>query len=152
MRGSSIPGPVRCLMLALLGGAGAALLAALPASADPAGLPSVGSPTPLVTPAPPPAPQPPAHATPAATTQPAHGTPAAQPAKRTAAAPQRIPLDTKPIIPPAPATAKLSPPPEPRPALPLETALQPVGGAEPRSQPPGASDAVPPPNPKPPSS
>jgi hypothetical protein len=137
-------------MLALLGGAGAALLTALPASADPVGPPNVGPPTPLVAPAPPPAPQPPAHTTPAAAAQSAHSAPVGQPAKHAAASPQRIPLDTKPIIPPATATAKPSPPPEPRPALPLETGLQPIG--EPRSQPPGAADAAPPPNPKPPSS
>jgi hypothetical protein len=151
MRGLPIPDPVRHRMLALLGGAGAVLLAALPASADPAGPPpNVGPPTALVAPAPRPAPQPAAHATPAAAAQSAHGAPAGQPAKHAAASPQQIPLDTKPIIPPAPTTAKLSPSPEPRPALPLETGLQPTGEA--RSRQPGASDSAPPPNPKPPSS
>jgi hypothetical protein len=38
---------------------------------------------------------------------------------------QRIPLDGKPLIPPAAVPAKLDPPPDPRPALPLETDLQP---------------------------
>lgn len=150
MRGLPIPDTVRHRMLALLGGAGATLLAALPVQADPARPPNAGPPTALVTPSPPPTPQPPAHTTPAAAAQSAHGTPAGQPAKHAAALPQRIPLDTKPIIPPAPATAKPSPPPDPRPALPLETGLQPIGGAQ--SPPPGAADPAPPPNPKPSSS
>jgi hypothetical protein len=48
------------------------------------------------------------------------------PTKHPAAPVQRAPPGGKPLIPPAPLPAKLDPPPEPRPALPLETDLQPL--------------------------
>jgi hypothetical protein len=66
----------------------------------------------------------------------AHGAGASAPAKRPTA--QRIPLDGKPLIPPAPLAAKLGPPPAPRPALSLETDLQPL--ATPPAPPAGASN------------
>jgi hypothetical protein len=50
----------------------------------------------------------------------------AAPAKRPVVPVQRIPLDGKPMIPPAPLPPKLGPPPDPRPALSLETDLQPL--------------------------
>jgi hypothetical protein len=62
------------------------------------------------------------------------------PAKRPGTPVQRIPLDGKPLIPPAPAPlgAKLGPPPAPRPALSLETDLQPL--TIPPTPPAGASN------------
>lgn len=67
-----------------------------------------------------------------------HNAGAAAPTKRSTTAVQRIPLDGKPLIPPAPAAAKLEPPPAPHPALSLETTLQPLA---PSSIPPaGASN------------
>ena len=53
----------------------------------------------------------------------------AAPAKRPVTAVQRIPLDGQPLIPPATMPAKLAPPPDPQPALSLETDLQPVAPA-----------------------
>jgi hypothetical protein len=117
VEGSRISDPIRYLLIALLGGAGALALAvpgrAAEMTAAPGAIgqpivlfsPSMPSPVPLVRSA-------------AATT--------AAPAKRPAVAVQRIPLDAKPLIPPAPLPAKLGPPPDPRPALPLETDLQPL--------------------------
>lgn len=55
--------------------------------------------------------------------------------RRPAVPVQRKPLDAKPLIPPAPVVAKLAPPPPPRPALSLETDLQPL------SPPPSVSSA-----------
>jgi hypothetical protein len=60
------------------------------------------------------------------------------PTKRPGTPVQRIPLDGKPLIPPAPPTAKLGPPPAPRPALSLETDLQPL--TTPPTPPAGASN------------
>ena len=76
-------------------------------------------------------------------------TPAA-PAKRTAAPVQRIPLDGKPLIPPATMSVKLGPPPDPQPALSLETDLQPVSPATRTAAPqdPAASPTAQPPTAK----
>jgi hypothetical protein len=63
---------------------------------------------------------------------------ATAPAKRPATAVQRIPLDGKPLIPPAPLATKLGPPPAPRPALSLETDLQPLASS--RAAPAGAAN------------
>jgi hypothetical protein len=51
---------------------------------------------------------------------------------------RRIPLDGKPLIPPAPPAVKLEPPPAPRPALSLETDLQPLSPSP--ASPVGASN------------
>jgi hypothetical protein len=69
---------------------------------------------------------------------------ATAPAKRPAVPVQRIPLDAKPLIPPAQTAAKLGAPPDPRPPLPLDTDLLPLAAA------PADGDAPPPA--KPPSS
>jgi hypothetical protein len=72
----------------------------------------------------------------------ARGATVTAPAKRLGTPVQRIPLDGKPLIPPAPAPAplgaKLGPPPAPRPALSLETDLQPL--TIPPTPPAGASN------------
>jgi hypothetical protein len=60
------------------------------------------------------------------------------PTKRPSTSVQRIPLDGKPLIPPAPLAAKLGPPPASRPALSLETDLQPL--TTPPAPPAGASN------------
>jgi hypothetical protein len=61
----------------------------------------------------------------------------AEPMKRAA---RTVPVQAKPLIPPAP--APLGPPPAPRPALPLETGLQPVAkpAASPDSTAPPTAD------------
>jgi hypothetical protein len=63
---------------------------------------------------------------------------AVAPTRRPSTPVQRIPLDGKPLIPPAPPAAKLGPPPAPRPALSLETDLQPL--TTPPAPPAGASN------------
>ncbi len=123
MEGSQLSNPVRHLALALLAGAAAALFAVPVPAADPAASgAAVGPPTPLFTPSPPPA------GSSRAQVQPMHAAVAA-PGKHPATPVQRIPLDAKPLIPPAAAPAKLGPPPEPRPALSLETDLEPLAPA-----------------------
>ena len=73
-------------------------------------------------------------------TTPAARSPApAAPAKRPVTPVQRIPLDGQPLIPPATVSAKLGPPPDPQPALSLETDLQPVGPAAPTPASPAPS-------------
>jgi hypothetical protein len=122
MRGSRIPNPVIV---------GATVIAAtlLPAVSvraadfDPT-TPTLGQPVVLFSPN-----------TPATTTAARSPAPAA-PAKRPVVPVQRIPLDGKPLIPPAAVPAKLGPPPDPQPALSLETDLQPDGPAVPTSGPP----------------
>jgi hypothetical protein len=66
---------------------------------------------------------------------------AAAPAKRATAATHPTPVKTQPLIPPV-AAPKLGPPPDPRPALSLETDLQPL--VPPAPQPPPANAAAPP--------
>lgn len=68
-----------------------------------------------------------------------HNPAAAAPARRPVAAVQRIPLDGKPLIPPATLPARLGPPPEPQPALSLETDLLPVAAPAPRLPPAGTT-------------
>jgi hypothetical protein len=68
----------------------------------------------------------------------AHNAVAAAPAKRPATPVRRIPLDGKPLIPPAAPAVKLEPPPAPRPALSLETDLQPLAPSP--APPAGASN------------
>ena len=144
MRGSRVPNPVRLAVLALFGGA-AALFAAPVLAADP-NTAAVGPPTPLFTPSSP---------TPAtaAPPRPMHSAAIASPGKHPATPVRRIPLDGKPLIPPAVLPAKLGPPPEPRPALSLETDLEPLppAGSTPQ-QPIGATGAAAPQAAKPPSS
>jgi hypothetical protein len=136
MEGSHLSNPVKRLAFALPCGAAAAMLFVAPAlAADPApSSTSVGPPTPLFTPSAPPS----SSATPALSTHAA----VASPGKHPAAPVQRIPLDGKPLIPPAAVPAKLGAAPEPRPALSLETDLEPLA--------PAPSPAAP--MPKPPSS
>jgi hypothetical protein len=152
MRGSPISNPVRRLVPALLGGVGAAMLLAAPAlAADPTPPANIGPPTSLLPASPPPSGASFAKA-PLATT-PAHNPAAApSPGKHTAASVQRIPLDAKPLIPPAAVPAKLGPPPDPRPALSLETDLEPLGSAGAAPSQPGPSGAAAAPAAKPPSS
>ena len=119
MPGSHLSNPVMIKAAAVL--AVAALIYVAPAhAAELAGPPAFGQPTVLFPPSPPPR------------------TLSSAPAKRPVAAVQKIPLDGKPLIPPA---AKLSPPPDPRPALSLETDLQPVAPTAPASPAPSASGA-----------
>jgi hypothetical protein len=66
------------------------------------------------------------------------GTGVTTPTKQRGTAVKRIPLDGKPLIPPAPPAAKLGPPPAARPALSLETDLQPL--TTPPAPPAGASN------------
>jgi hypothetical protein len=121
MEGSRLSNPVKRLVLALLGGAGAVTLLVAPIlAADPAPSgTSVGPPTPLFTPSSP------AGSSGAAT--PATHAAVASPGKHPATPVQRVPLDAKALIPPAAVPAKLGPAPEPRPALSLETDLEPLG-------------------------
>jgi hypothetical protein len=91
---------------------GAVLMLALPARAADAPA-SLGPPVVLFSPA-----------SPTVTQAPIHSAAEIAPAKRPVAPARSAPIDAKPLIPPAP--AKLSPPPEPRPALSLETDLQPL--------------------------
>jgi hypothetical protein len=71
-----------------------------------------------------------------------HSVGSTAPTKRPGTPVRGIPLDGKPLIPPAPAPAplgaKLGPPPAPRPALSLETDLQPL--TTPPTPPAGASN------------
>ena len=120
MDGSQLSNPVTRLALALLGGVAAAALSIAPVvAADPS---AVGPPTPLFTPSPPAAASVPA-------APPVRSAAIASPGKHPATPVQRIPLDPKPIIPPAAMPAKLGPAPEPRPALSLETDLEPLATA-----------------------
>lgn len=136
MRGSRRSNPERLLASALIGGAAAAMLFAGPVlAADPA----VGPPTPLFTPSP------------AAPAQPVHSAAVASPGRHPTAAVQRIPLDPRPLIPPAATPAKLAPPPEPRPALSLETDLEPLAPAAGTASSQPDAGGTPPPA-KPPSS
>lgn len=143
MRGWLVSGRTR--RLALLGGAGAVMLLAAPAlAADPASTTAVGPPTPLFSPSPQAAPPAPQSMRSAA---------AASPGKHPAPPVQRIPLDTKALIPPAAPPAKLGPPPlDPHPALSLETGLEPFTPAPPTPSQSGTTDATAPPAVKPPSS
>lgn len=153
MRGSPISNPIRRLVPALLGCVGAAMLfAASATAADPVPAASIGPPTPLLPASPPPKGT--SVATAPITTKPAVHPPAAtpSPAKHAAAPPQRIPLDTKPLIPPAAVPVKLGPPPDPRPALSLETDLEPLGPASASPSQPGSSGEAASPAAKPPSS
>jgi hypothetical protein len=148
MRGSLISNPVGSLAPALLGGVGATILLATSvlAADQSAGPASVGPPVQLVPPSTP-------HSVPAATPKPAaHAAAVASPGKHLAAPVERIPLDGQALIPPAALPAKLGPPPDPRPALSLETDLQspaPAGASPSQS---GAAGAAAPPAAKPPSS
>lgn len=131
------------LASATLGGAAAALLlGASVDAADPVTM-AVGPPTPLFSPSSPtPSPQP--------KPQPAHSAAVASPGRHPAVPVQRIPLDAKPLIPPAASPAKLGPPPEPQPALSLETDLEPLAPTATAPSQPGATPPAP--IPKPPSS
>ena len=123
MEGSRLPKPVERSTLHAAAIFGVAAVIAVPAGAADVDSASgtVGPPTVLFSPASPPAtPQPVRSA--AATAPPAVKRP-------TASAVHTIPVEAKPLIPPAPLPAKLGPPPEPRPALSLETDLQPLGPA-----------------------
>jgi hypothetical protein len=117
MRGSRIPNPVivgATLVAAML------LPAVSPQAADyDPTAPTLGPPVVLFSPNAP------------ATTPAIRSAAPAAPAKRPVAPVQRIPLDGQPLIPPATMPAKLGPPPDPQPALSLETDLQPVGPATP---------------------
>jgi hypothetical protein len=123
MRGSRIPNPV----IFLAGVVAAATLFGVSAQAADVDstAPASGQPIVLFSPN--------ALATTLAAHSPA-STPAA-PARRPVAPVQRIPLDGKPLIPPATMPAKLGPPPDPQPALSLETDLQPVGQPTPTAAP-----------------
>jgi hypothetical protein len=137
MRGSHPLNPVLYLALALLG---AAAFAVTPAAAADA----VGPPTSLL---------PPSLPTTAAAPQPQRSVASvASPGKRAALPVQRAPLDGRPLIPPAALPAKLGPPPEPRPALPLETDLQPLAPASSATPEPGAAGEAPSTAAKPPAS
>lgn len=117
------------LTLALLAGTGAALFAPPVDAADLAA--PVGPPTPLFSPSSP-------VAAPVSAPHPVHNVPVASPGRHPAAPVQRVPLDAKPLIPPAALPARLGPPPEPRPALSLETDLEPLGAAPPSGAPAAA--------------
>jgi len=62
-------------------------------------------------------------------------------AKHSVAPVERIPLDAQSVIPPSTAGPPLGPPPEPRPALSLETDLQPLTAPAPPSLPPAGTVA-----------
>ena len=122
MRGSRLPNPIgrlarvarRGRRIALLGGACAAAVAPGPVRAADPPPAIVGKP--MFTPS-----------TPRAATQPPRGGFISTAVKQPAASllPDK-PTETKPLIPPAPLPVKLGPPPEPRPALSLDTRLQPL--------------------------
>jgi hypothetical protein len=159
MRGSPISTPVRRLVPTLLGGVGATMLLAVPVSAaDPAPPASVGPPMSLLPASPPPRGA--SFATAPFAPTPARNPAAApSPGKHAAAPAQRIPLDAKPLIPPtaplippAAVTAKLSPPPDSRTALSLETDLEPIGPAAAMPSQPGLPGAAAPAAAKSPSS
>lgn len=138
MRGSHLSNPMICLALALLG---ATALGVVPAMAADA----VGPPTSLLPSSPP--------ATAPAAPQPQRSVASvASPGRHPAVPVQRAPLDGKLLIPPAPLPVRLGPPPEPRPALPLETDLQPLAPATPATSQPSAAGKASPPAAKPPSS
>jgi hypothetical protein len=121
--------PMRVVVSALLGGA--ALAFAVPAAAE-----DTNSAQPGATEV--------APAVPAASPQPAPKiVPSAAAAKRPAAAPVHpASVQATAVIPPAPVPSKFSPPPDPRPALSLETDLQPLAPATPRADgPPPAAKA-----------
>ncbi|HTW54440.1 MAG TPA: hypothetical protein VME45_21305 [Stellaceae bacterium] len=145
MRGSPISNPVRRPVPALLGGVGAVMLLAAPLlAADPAPSASIGPPTPLLPVSPPPSGA--SFATAPFVTTPAHiPAPAPSPGKHAGPPVQRIPLDAKPLIPPAAVPAKLGPPPDPRSALSLETDLEPLGPAAAVSPQPGPAGGAAPP-------
>jgi len=159
MEGSRISNPAKLLSIVLFGCLGAAMMAVCARAAEPDSA-AVGAPTPLFTPAPttptgsagpttPTSPAPPS----AAASPPARKTTAASPGRHPATPVQRAPLDARPLIPPASLPARISPPPEPRPALPLETDLQPTtppGASAPQA--PGAAGDAAPAAAKPPSS
>ena len=136
MRGSRIPNPViigATIVAAMLSPA----VSPRAADYDPAA-PTLGPPVVLFSPnANTPAPTMPAVRSPVAA--------AAAPAKRPVTPVQRIPLDGQPLIPPATMPAKLGPPPDPQPALSLETDLQPVG---PSASAPATNPPAPPPTTK----
>jgi hypothetical protein len=123
MRGSRLPNPAGCparfawrsRRIIVLSGACAAAVVAGPARADPPPA-MIGKPTALFAPS-----------TPGAAPQ----TPSAGFVSTAVKLPPAVPFPnkpaaTKPLIPPAPLPAKLGPPPEPRPALSLDTRLQPL--------------------------
>ena len=127
MRGSRISNPMAAVAVALAGLLAPALAVR---AADIDQPPALGQPIVLFSP------ETPAAALPGAVNGPGPGAPI--PAKRRATPVRRIPLDGKPLIPPAPPAVKLDPPPTPRPALSLETDLQPLA---PSAAPPaGASN------------
>jgi hypothetical protein len=139
MRGSRLPNPVGCLArvagrgrrIALLGGACAAIVAPGPVAraADP---PAAIVGKPMFTPS-----------TPRAATQPPRGGFISTAVKQPAASllPDK-PAETKPLIPPAPLPVKLGPPPEPRPALSLDTRLQPLTPPPQASSPASAGETT----------
>ena len=130
MGGSRIPEPLTAATTAI---AVAMLALATPAlAADPAAPQASGQPIVLFS-----------TSTPAPLARAYHKTAAAAPVRRPAVPVQRIPLDGKPLIPPANLTAKPGPPPDPQPALSLETDLQPLTATP-------ASAAMPPPGTTPP--
>lgn len=112
MKGSRISNPVKHLALAPLDGAAAMGLAADSAQSGA----SIGPPLPLSAPSA------------AANLRPAAAAPTqvavVSPGRHSAAPVRPIPLDAKPLIPPAAKPGKLSSVPEPRPALSLETDLE----------------------------
>ena len=128
MRGSRILAP-KVLSAALVVAGALSLAAAAPAADYDPAAPAPGKPVVLFSPG---ATAPP---TPAAS----RASVAAAPARRPAVPVQRIPLDGKPLIPPATLPARLGPPPEPQPALSLETDLLPVAAPVPRLPPAGTT-------------
>ena len=137
MDGSRRSNTGKRLALALLGGAGVAVPLLAPVlAADPAppGA-SVGPPTPLFTPSPP--------ASSSAAATPAKHAAVGSPGKHPVTPVQKAPLDAKALIPPAAMPAKLGPAPEPRPALSLETDLQPLGSAPSPASPSPPADKPP---------
>ena len=126
MRGSRVLAPK--MLSAAAVAAGALFLAGAANAADynPAA-PALGKPVVLFSPSPV------ASSTPTAPRAPVAA------ARRPAAPVQRIPLDGKPLIPPATLPARLGPPPEPQPALSLETDLLPVAAPAPRLPPAGTT-------------
>jgi hypothetical protein len=119
--------PIRVLALAALAGVAQACVAPAQAEDTSAAPATVSEPIPSAQAAlPPPAPK---------------SAPGAAVAKRPAAAPAHpAPVQTTAVIPPAPTSGRLSPPPEARGPLPLETNLQPLA---PLPATPGVSAAPP---------
>jgi len=137
MEGSRLPKPIERLTpraIAMLGIGMICAFGVAARAADGSSAPmSVGAPTVLFSPSS-------SLGSPAAPPEPVRSAAATTaPVKRPAAAGvHTVPVEAKPLIPPAP--AKLSPPPEPRPALSLETDLQPLTPA-PQTPPAGATAA-----------